>query len=490
MIARTARARSGITLTEILIAILIMGVGLISLATLFPLGLLRLREATRYSRAGLANETAADDMDTRVLFYKPSFSQTWYWTQVPNGPKIPRDPFIQDAAPNGSIVGVIASNPSSPNGINPLTGTSLLGTGLPICYDPLWRSITKVMPNVGLSDQTLDIQASYVSNVAPDEARFGAALLGANLTPYGVRPDPDGNSPSAHGLQRITNFIPWSGVAGSLNNQYPFTTMNWSLAATNQPADVAGNVFSSNDDVVFNAFTGNPALPSPLVPDMTSGVPAGQIGLPQADYRFTWFVTGHQVDAGGNGAQFAGEVVVCDGRPFGWDLAPGQSFNIPAGEQVVEAIYGYGKIAAGLNQGLGLGADRTVLLRWPTSVPDPQVRVGGWICDVTYERIPQIFGSRSTAGFTPFALTNGASSYARCYWYQVGKRSEPQADTLPVSASPVAYRSMVLTLTSPVRSKTLLNADGTPVHVNVALVMPSVINVFPRAFEAIPIYAP
>ena len=43
---------------------------------------------------------------------------------------------------------------------------------------------------------------------------------------------------------------------------------------------------------------------------------------------------------------------------------------------------------------------------------------------------------------------------------------------------------MVLTLTSPLRAKTLLNAaDGPPVHLNVALIMPSVINVFPRSFE-------
>ena len=90
MIARAARARSGITLTEILIAILIMGVGLISLATLFPLGLIRLREATRNSRAGLTFETAADDMDTRALFYKPSFTQTWYWTRHGNGQGPPR----------------------------------------------------------------------------------------------------------------------------------------------------------------------------------------------------------------------------------------------------------------------------------------------------------------------------------------------------------------------------------------------------------------
>ena len=485
MIARAAaRARSGITLTEILIAILIMGVGLISLATLFPLGLLRLREATRSSRGGLTFETAANDIDTRVLFYKPSFTQTWYWTLDNNKNIVPRDPFVQDASPSGAVLGVLASGTNQVIGGVNLGAVNNVGltSGLPFCYDPLWRSITKVMPNSGLADPTLTVQASFVSGVAPDEARFGAALFGAGLTPYAVRTDPDGNPPSAHGLQRLSNFIPWSNAGFYLNYQYPFTSFNWSLLANQQPPDVAGNVFTSNDDVVFNSFTGNPNLPSPLLPDMTTGGP-------QADYRFTWFVTGHQVDAGGNGAQFAGEVVVCDGRPFGWDTVPGQSFNAPAGETVVEAIYGYGKPSGSGPQGTANGSDRSVLLRWPTSISDPQVRVGGWICDVTYERIPQNYRNRLVGGNAAFPVSAG--SLARCYWYQVAKRSDPQADTLASSASPVPYRSMTVTLTSPVRVKTLLNAsDGTPAHVNVALVMPSVINVFPRAFEVSPIYAP
>ena len=56
MTARISRMRPsrGITLTEILIAIMILGVGLVSLATLFPIGLLRLRDATRYD----ANEVS------------------------------------------------------------------------------------------------------------------------------------------------------------------------------------------------------------------------------------------------------------------------------------------------------------------------------------------------------------------------------------------------------------------------------------------------
>ena len=463
MIARAARARSGITLTEILIAILIMGVGLISLATLFPLGLIRLREATRSSRAGLTFESAADDMDCRSLFYKPTFTQTWYWTLDGNNNVIPRDPFVQDSV-NGSINSIIASSPGTVNGTNQVTNTPLLQSGLPFCYDPLWRSITGVVPNTALANPTFDFKAGYVNLVS--DARFGAGVFSDGTYPY-LRKDPgDNGSPSAKGLQRLTNFIPWSNVNLSQNNQYAFTSTNALLTASQQPNDVAGTIFASNDDIVFNSITGNPNSPSPLIPDMSSG-------SPQADYRFTWFVTGKQVDAGGNGTQFSGEVVVCDNRPFGFDPLPSLTTLAPAGETAVEAIFGYGKTFPNPVGTYGFAtADKTVLLRWPANLPDPQVKVGGWICDVTYETDLNTYSKRATSTLTTFA---------RCYWYQIGKRTDPQADVLDPTSG---YRSMEVTITSPVRAKTLLaTATGLPYHLNVALVMPSVINVYPRAFE-------
>ena len=59
--ASTPRS-AGITLTEILISILILGVGLVSLATLFPIGLLRLREAQRQTRSAYLVESATADV--------------------------------------------------------------------------------------------------------------------------------------------------------------------------------------------------------------------------------------------------------------------------------------------------------------------------------------------------------------------------------------------------------------------------------------------
>ncbi len=78
MTRRPAAARRGITLTEILISILIMGIGLISLATLFPLGMVRLRAANQQHRSALLAETALSDITTRGLLSAPYFLASGY----------------------------------------------------------------------------------------------------------------------------------------------------------------------------------------------------------------------------------------------------------------------------------------------------------------------------------------------------------------------------------------------------------------------------
>jgi prepilin-type N-terminal cleavage/methylation domain-containing protein len=57
--------RSGVTLLEVLIAIFILGVGLVSLATLFPIGLTRLANAARNSRSALLRPIADDIVKVR-----------------------------------------------------------------------------------------------------------------------------------------------------------------------------------------------------------------------------------------------------------------------------------------------------------------------------------------------------------------------------------------------------------------------------------------
>src|SRR3954451_23479206 len=98
MLLHRDRGRSGITLTEILISIMILGVGLVSLATLFPLGLLRLREAARLSRSGYLAQSASADIEARNLLAKSSFlnALTGPWYTLPVFTPRPYDPWIQD----------------------------------------------------------------------------------------------------------------------------------------------------------------------------------------------------------------------------------------------------------------------------------------------------------------------------------------------------------------------------------------------------------
>ena len=99
-----ARRRSGITLTEILIAILILAVGLASLATLFPLGLLRLRDAANYSRSAYLAQSAAADLSSRSLLLSNSFGTgtPWYGGGAAPLASLFYNPFIQDTPSYGA----------------------------------------------------------------------------------------------------------------------------------------------------------------------------------------------------------------------------------------------------------------------------------------------------------------------------------------------------------------------------------------------------
>ena len=386
---------------------MIMGIGMLSLATLFPLGLSRLREASRNTRSALLIETATGEVSSRDLLYKPSFL-----------PFRGYDAFTQDPA---SVADITAGTV----GINRrVTG----GAGVPICYDPLWwyevaqSSGGTVVPSL----------------VAGSEYRFasGIDLMGN---------DPSGGAPSAHGLQRITNF--------------PITL------------DPASVMCSPDDPVMQTDGTGAPGRGSPIVPDLST---AGMM----RDYMFSWIFTGKQTDSS-NGTIFDGDIVIFHNRPFATEEVQGVSGSAvkrAAGETVVEAIWGYGNTTSAATFPYVPGESRKVLLRWPNTQADPDVRKGGWIADVTYERYSATENSRwydSAAGWTTYYPAQ------RCYWYRVAKKTEAVADP---DANHVGYRQMVVTLSSPVRVKTPIDASGAATRTNACLVSPYVVNVVSRVF--------
>jgi hypothetical protein len=466
-----ARRRAGITLTEILIAIMILGVGLVSLATLFPIGLLRLRDAARYSRTKYLVDSAAADGTARALFSSQSFGlmdainfqyglPTWWWDPNANGGNGgPWSPLTQDTA-------FYTDFPSDVN--NPgVSSASSQGYGLPFAYDPLWRYQT-LSPTTG-------INGYYLGEAF--EARFGSGI-------GFIRSDPsDGGLPSAHGLQRITNF------------NRPFVINGANTVPIMPISTVVPGIFVSQEDVVWVEALASNSF-SPVLPDLNLKF---STGAPALDWHYSWMFTGYQVSTSG-GSTFEGNVVIFENRPFGINAVakpPGPGITTPPngtyqvdGETVVEAIFGH---SGNVQGGYGAGADRTVLLRWYSTQADPVVKPGDWIADVTYERQALVVYNPNTAagrflnGAPPIGFPNPFNNgewdnlpAQRCFWYQVQKVT-PAIDD-PYTNNNPPLRSMVVYVDRSLQARTVLTGVGTPAVLNAALICPYVVNVVPQQF--------
>ncbi len=498
--ASTPRS-AGITLTEILISILILGVGLVSLATLFPIGLLRLREAQRQTRSAYLVESATADIEARGLLNANSFTAAdllnlantlplWYPTASAAGNALGSGPEYNPLTHDTAYYGTDPAD--NPNGnANPgVSASSSGGYGLPFAYDPLWRYQTQggyYLDPIGQSTH---------------EARFGAGSFATSSGSATVlRQDPfDNGVPSAHGLQRLTNF-----------NRYSYVNALGQTILVMPAAAAIPSTFVSPEDVVWQdsanpnynvAFLGGAVgTPSTVVPDLSISLDGNGNHTYQTvnDWRFSWMLTVQQNNSA-NGAAFEGNIVVLENRPFSLDAITvgGTTFYQPAGETVVEAVYGPSNNISPpqSTQGYGVGADRTVLLRWYATQPDPVVKVGDFIADVTYERSQNLVYTRfyqNTAPPTlplvgvPNPLNNGEWDNLpaqRCFWYQVQKVTPPQPDP----ALGATYRSMTVYVNRPLDAKTLLGGPGSavgqgnPVVMNAALICPYVVNVIPQTF--------
>ena len=321
--------------------------------------------------------------------------------------------------------------------------------------------------------------------------------------------DYDGLSPpSACALQRISSTL-----------DRPFVlTNNGKSQIPIMPASIfVPNAFVSQEDVVWqdpnsNNYTingqqgGTPVPgPSPLLPDLSPPTGFTSGGSPSLDWRYSWMLTGQQTSSG-NSSCFDGNIVIFENRQFGIQggtgpYSPGgtfasQNYQVD-GETVVEAIFGYsttvitpGGPQAAAGAGYGSAAARTVAPPAPIAMPDPVVRPGDWIADVTYERQYSTVINRflSWPQANPNLPIGGLQNWAnkmewdnlpaqRCYWYQVQKVGTPAPDgTIPGSG----LRSVVVFVNQDLVSRTVLNTNGTPYYMNAALIAPNVINVIPQ----------
>jgi len=318
------------------------------------------------------------------------------------------------------------------------------GPGIPVAFDPLWLSVA----------------STTFPNSLVEAPRFAA------LTNY-ICPDGSGGGSvaSAWGLQRVSF------------NPTVFTV------------NPVSSIFVSPEDIVFQSQVNTNNVQSQtlstIVPDLSPSVnPQNtQFLSPTIDWRYTWMFTGRQTDVN-NGTIFDGDIVVFENRPLALDqvaIAGGGTAYQAVGETVVEAVFGFG---GNFDQfGYARGVDKTVLLRWPATVADPDVRVGGWIADVTYERSASVaaarFGGYDLQG-NPLPGVPGLYPGQRCNWYQVVKKSAPASEGTSVGLNNPSYRAMTVWINTKLKAKTQFKAALTPSSVNVALVCPYVVNAFPR----------
>jgi prepilin-type N-terminal cleavage/methylation domain-containing protein len=448
---RAGRRRRGMTMTEVLIAIMILGIGMTSLMTLFPLGLMKIREARRNNRSSLLASNVASDLKTRDLLNRYSFAATLNATGLTGGQLF--DPWSKD---------VIALSGTIP--ANDVIGQDAATTfGIPIvcCYDPLfWSNLA----------YTQSPAFSNVTQLVRPEFRFGRAR-GNDLRVVN-------GAPSAHGLPRLTNIWP----ALSAPNALP------SMGNINAVA----SIFVSQDDPVFPEFE-NDALPlggrqSPILP-LVDNAATGAYSL--NDWDYSWIFTGKSRDRN----VFEGDMVIFNKRQLYVDTDLNGAVTGIAGERVVEGIFGLGVVPRTQNNGTSgyaAGPSRKVLLMWPKAddAERPDIRVGAWIADVTYEPSLSTTLSRFLRDYDGDGRPDAEHGGQRCHWYRVVQRSEV---TAPSEANPGfggnldnTHEAMVVTVDRPVIAKTLLqqSAGGyVPVHVNAALIAPEVVAVFPITLE-------
>src|SRR5256885_1583575 len=112
------RRRSGATLLEVLVAIFVMGIGMLALLTLFPLGALRMAKAIQDSRCAHAGASATCMANIKNLRNEPGLANPW-------------NPYLNPFDPN-----LNAQNNAKPD-----------GPSYPVFIDPLGWMSTQGLPS-------------------------------------------------------------------------------------------------------------------------------------------------------------------------------------------------------------------------------------------------------------------------------------------------------------------------------------------------------
>ncbi len=153
--------RRGITLLEVLIAIFVMGVGLLALLTLFPVGALSMRQALRDSRA---HQAAANARSTAVA------------VDVRNDPVVRN---IMDPELTDNTLKIFPNIPGTPVFVDPVGSFTLGKLGqIPRVRPTGLNNLAQVMPWFSLPD---DLEFDAGGNAGPSVIRGNRTTWGLML---------------------------------------------------------------------------------------------------------------------------------------------------------------------------------------------------------------------------------------------------------------------------------------------------------------------
>ncbi|MBX9622196.1 MAG: prepilin-type N-terminal cleavage/methylation domain-containing protein [Gemmataceae bacterium] len=163
----TTRRRPGLSLTEVLVALFIMGIGAISILTLFPLGALNMASALK------------DDRTSQAALQADSLLRSYWASDVVGSPTNP-DPFVNaftDPDASGTA-DAQAGEPSFPVVLDPMGFVARSGpaqtwvTGLPASLLP--RRNLRMVENAGAAKNNLALRTcSLLDGMGFDPARGG-----------------------------------------------------------------------------------------------------------------------------------------------------------------------------------------------------------------------------------------------------------------------------------------------------------------------------
>jgi prepilin-type N-terminal cleavage/methylation domain-containing protein len=374
MISRIYNRRRGVTLIEVLAAIFIMGVGLLAILVLFPVGALSMARSLREHQAAVAAATASSEAEAFNLrgdaFASQYLLNQFLPTQAQYQPYLPpNNPSSLMLIPQQPLLGQQSPLPPLLLQLSLPVGTAQplpeqIGRGYAVYVDPFYAPL-------------------FVGAVDPP------ALMLNTQNP--ARPTVLGRvvSNGSSGLSVVTPGIRRSNVA--------FTPT--SAAANNN--NVTNLFFTTPDDITYD----------------TDGAPAGPAGASKINPntsldrpgKITWCYM-LRPDRASATTTFEMDVVVYQGR-INRPASGETSYNVvPPVKNVADNTPGSTTIR--FYNSKANGATAQGVPQYPSGPNPPSIRPGDWIVDTTYET----FNTTIAPGTT--VTTNG---YVHGYFYKVAE---------------------------------------------------------------------